>query len=418
MHGEIITIGNELTSGRTVDLDSCYAANRLTASGLRVTRIVTVGDDYELVSEVLKKAVERSRFVIVTGGLGSTEDDRTAAIVSKSLKRPLCLDQHLLEKITRHARARRIRITPSLEKMAWLPQGYRVLSPEGRACGFSLVEDEVHLYFLPGVPEQMRYLMDEVVLPEILSLYKTVPVIRQRVLKVYGLSEPEITEIFRGYQPVPGDVDFGFYPQFPENHITITLKGAKGPEVTKDLDRVEREVRELLGACVFATGNGTMEEAVGIGLMEKALTLSVAESCTGGLVGHRLTGVPGSSRYFQGGVVVYSNRSKVDLLCVQQETLERYGAVSDETVREMARGVRDRIKTDLGFAITGIAGPDGGSEEKPVGTVHMGLATGEEIFSRRYRFWGDRHEVKMNAATMALDWVRRFLNGDPFLPGL
>ncbi len=418
MHGEIITIGNELTSGRTVDLDSCYAARRLTAAGLRVTRIVSVGDDYELVSKVLKKAVERSSFVIVTGGLGSTEDDMTTAIVSKSLKRPLCLDQQLLEKIKTYAKARKIGITPSLEKMAWLPEGARMLSPDGRACGFSLVEREVRLYFLPGVPDQMRYLMDEVVVPEILSLYKGIPVTGQRVLKLYGLSEPEIVEIFKEYQGKGGDVDFGFYPHFPENHITITLKGAEELKVKKELDRVEKEVRQLLGAYIFATGNRTMEEMVGLFLIEKGLTLSVAESCTGGLIGHRLTSVPGSSGYFQGGVVVYSNRSKVDLLHVQQETLDRYGAVSDETAREMARGVRDRMKTDLGLAVTGIAGPEGGSEEKPVGTVHIGLATDKQIFLRKYRFWGDRHKVKLNGTMMALDWIRRFLNGDPFLPGV
>jgi nicotinamide-nucleotide amidase len=418
MYGEIITIGDELISGRTIDIDSCYAARRLTASGLRVTRIVSVGDDYEAVSEALKRAVERSRFVIVTGGLGSTDDDRTAAIVATSLERPLCLDQRLLEKITTHAKVRKVDINPSLEKMAWLPEGYRVLSPDGRACGFSLIEKEVHLYFLPGVPDQMRYLMDEVVVPEILSLYKGIPVMRQRVLKLYGLSEPEIAEAFKEYRGKTGDVEFGFYPHFPENHITITLRGTDDHEVTKGLDRVEKEVRGLVGSYVFATGNRSMEETVGLLLVEKGVTLSVAESCTGGLIGHRLTSVSGSSNYFQGGVVAYSNRSKVDLLQVHQEILERHGAVSDETVREMARGVKDRVKTDFGLAVTGIAGPEGGSREKPVGTVHIGLATGKEILSGKYKFWGDRQKVKLNASMMALDWVRRYLNGDPFLPGV
>lgn len=416
---EIITIGNELISGRILDLDSWYAAGRLTASGLHVSRIVSVGDDYELVCEALKKAVERSRFVIVTGGLGSTEDDMTAAIVSKSLKRPLYLDQQLMEKIKRHAKARKIALTPSLEKMAWLPKGSRMLSPEGRACGFSLVEKEAYLYFLPGVPDQMRYLMDEVVLPEILSLYKDVPVTRQRVLKIYGLSEPDIAESFKEYEGKSGgDVDFGFYPRFPENHIVITLRGRDELGVTRELERVEKEVRQLLGSYVFATDRETMEEVVGLMLKERDLTLSVAESCTGGLIGHKLTSVPGSSGYFEGGVVVYSNQSKVELLGVEVDTLERHGAVSDRTVREMARGVRGYMGTDIGLAVTGIAGPEGGSEEKPVGTVHLGLAAEKGIFSGKYRFWGNRHEVKSNAAMMALDWVRRHLNGDSFLPGI
>ena len=216
MYGEIITTGNELTLGKTLDFNSWYAAGRLTASGLRVTRITTVGDDLKMVSEALKKAVEASRFVIVTGGLGSTDDDITNEIVAKALNRSLCLDQQMFEKIKSYAKARGIEITPSLEKMAWMPEGARMLNPEGMACGFSLVENDARLYFLPGVPDQMRYLMDKFVLPEILSLYKTLPVMRQRILKLYGLDEPRIAEIFKKLQGKTGDIVLGFYPQFPE----------------------------------------------------------------------------------------------------------------------------------------------------------------------------------------------------------
>jgi len=418
MYGEIITIGNELSSGRTLDLNSWYAAGRLTASGLRVTRITSVGDDHKMVSDALKRAVEASRFVIVTGGLGSTDDDITNEIVAQALNRPLCLDQQMLKQIKDHARARKIKITSSLEKMAWMPEGSRMLNPEGTACGFSLIEKEVHLYFLPGVPDQMRYLMDKIVLPEILSRYKTLPIMRQRILKLYGLNEPGIAEIFKKIQGKTGNIVFGFYPRFPENHITISLRGQDEPTVTKELDRVEMEVRRLVGSYIFAAGDQNMEEVVGHLLLEKNLSISVAESCTGGLIGHRLTSVPGSSSYFHGGVVVYSNQSKVDLLRVDPRTLETHGAVSERTVEEMARGVKDRIKTDLGLAVTGIAGPDGGTRQKPVGTVHVGLAAREKTFSREYRFWGNRGQVKLNSSMMALDWVRRYLNGNPFLPGI
>lgn len=418
MYGEIITIGNELSSGRTLDLNSWYAAGRLTASGLRVTRITSVGDDHKMVSDALKRAVEASRFVIVTGGLGSTDDDITNEIVAQALNRPLCLDQQMLEQIKDHAKVRKIKVTSSLEKMAWMPEGSRMLNPEGTACGFSLIEKEVHLYFLPGVPDQMRYLMDKIVLPEILSRYKTLPIMRQRILKLYGLNEPGIAEIFKKIQGKTGNIVFGFYPRFPENHITISLRGQDEPTVTKELDRVEMEVRRLVGSYIFAAGDQNMEEVVGHLLLEKNLSISVAESCTGGLIGHRLTSVPGSSSYFHGGVVVYSNQSKVDLLRVDPRTLETHGAVSERTVEEMARGVKDRIKTDLGLAVTGIAGPDGGTRQKPVGTVHVGLAARGKTFSREYRFWGNRGQVKLNSSMMALDWVRRYLNGNPFLPGI
>ena len=418
MYGEIITIGNELSSGRTLDLNSWYAAGRLTASGLKVTRITSVGDDHKMVSDALKRAVEASRFVIVTGGLGSTDDDITNEIVAQALNRPLCLDQQMLEQIKDYARASKIKITSSLEKMAWMPEGSRMLNPEGTACGFSLIEKEVHLYFLPGVPDQMRYLMDKIVLPEILSRYKTLPIMRQRILKLYGLNEPGIAEIFKKIQGKTGNIVFGFYPRFPENHITISLRGQDEPTVIKELDRVEMKVRRLVGSYIFAAGDQNMEEVVGHLLLEKNLSISVAESCTGGLIGHRLTSVPGSSSYFHGGVVVYSNQSKVDLLRVDPKTLETHGAVSERTVEEMARGVKDRIKTDLGLAVTGIAGPDGGTRQKPVGTVHVGLAAREKTFSREYRFWGNRVQVKLNSSMMALDWVRRYLNGNPFLPGI
>ncbi len=418
MYGEIITIGNELSSGRTLDLNSWYAAGRLTASGLKVTRITSVGDDHKMVSDALKRAVEASRFVIVTGGLGSTDDDITNEIVAQALNRPLCLDQQMLEQIKDYARASKIKITSSLEKMAWMPEGSRMLNPEGTACGFSLIEKEVRLYFLPGVPDQMRYLMDKIVLPEILSRYKTLPIMRQRILKLYGLNEPGIAEIFKKIQGKTGNIVFGFYPRFPENHITISLRGQDEPTVTKELDRVEMEVRRLVGPYIFAPGDQNMEEVVGHLLLEKNLSISVAESCTGGLIGHRLTSVPGSSSYFHGGVVVYSNQSKADLLRVDPRTLETHGAVSERTVEEMARGVKDRIKTDLGLAVTGIAGPGGGTRQKPVGTVHVGLAARGKTFSREYRFWGNRGQVKLNSSMMALDWVRRYLNGNPFLPGI
>jgi len=418
VQGEIITIGNELTSGMTLDVNAWYAAGRLTASGLRVTRITSVGDDYASVSRALKSAMEASHFVIVTGGLGSTDDDLTNEIVSKALNRPLCLDKEMFEIIKRHTGMQGVKMCGSLEKMAWVPDGSRMLSPEGKACGFSLVENEVRFYFLPGVPEQMRYLIDHVVIPELRNLYKKLPVTICRTLKVYGLNEPHIAEIFRDLGKKTGKAILGFYPHFPENHITVSLTAKDARNATHELDRIEKEIRKKLGTALFATGNDSMAAVVAKSLTAKHLTVSVAESCTGGLIGHLLTAVPGSSRYFLGGIVSYSNEAKMELLGVRANTLEANGAVSNETVREMAEGVRSRLHSDLGIAVSGIAGPEGGSREKPVGTVHLALASAEETVSQRYRFWGNRQAVKLNSATMALDWIRRYANGDPLLPGI
>jgi len=418
MFGEIITIGNELISGRILDLNAWYAAGRLTASGLRVTRITTVGDDPKRLSEALKSSLDESRFVIVTGGLGSTEDDMTNEIVASALNRPLCRDEEMFRQIESYVSTRDIKMTPSLEKMAWMPEGSKTLNCKGATCGFYLKEDKVCLYFLPGVTDQMRYLMDKFVLPEILAQYKTLPVLRQRILKIYGLSEPGIAETLKNLSERTENLTLGFYPHFPENHITITLRGHDEPTVLSDLDKVEKEIRNLVGPFIFATGNQSMESVVGDMLRERRLTISLAESCTGGLIGNLLTNVSGSSNYFQEGLVVYSNQSKVDRLNVPPQTIERYGAVSDQTVREMAKGVKKSLNSDIGLAVTGIAGPDGGSEEKPVGTVFIGMAANNEIFSKRYLFWGTREQVKINTATMALDWVRRYLNGDSFLSGV
>lgn len=418
MQGEIITIGNELISGRTIDLNGWYAAGRLTASGLRITGIATVGDDPTEVTKALKTAVEKSDFVIVTGGLGSTEDDITNEIVADALNRPLCLDKQMFEQIKTYVAARGIEMSPSLEKMAWMPEGSKILNPKGNVCGFSLVEDQVRLYFLPGVPDQMRYLMDRYVLPEILSHIKTLPVLRQIILKLYGLNEPRIAEILKDLPRKDENVLLGFYPHFPENHLTISIRGEDERTVMGELDKAEHEIRALLGPYIFASGVLSMEEVVGEALKSKGLTISVAESCTGGLIGDLLTNAPGSSNYFMGGILVYSNQSKIDLLGVSKETIEKNGAVSDRTVREMTEGVKKRIGTDIGLAVTGIAGPEGGSREKPVGTVHIGLSTDQETFTGKYRFWGTRKQIKKNTAMMALDWVRRYLNGYPLLPGL
>lgn len=323
----------------------------------------------------------------------------------------------MFECIKRRARIQGVEMCSALEKMAWVPDGSKMLSPDGKACGFSLVENEVRFYFLPGVPEQMRYLIDHVVIPEIRGLYGKLPVTMHRILKVYGLSEPRIAEIFKELDKKTGNAVLGFYPHFPENHITISLREKDAPGAVGELDRIEKEIRDRIGTPVFATGNASMPEVVGRILKAKRLTVSIAESCTGGLVGHLLTAVPGSSGYFLGGIVSYSNQAKIDLLGVQADTLKKKGAVSDEIVREMAEGIRKRLHSDMGISLSGIAGPDGGSKEKPVGTVYIALASAGETVAKRYHFWGNRRHIKLNSATMALDWLRRYANGDPLLPG-
>ena len=418
MQTEIIIIGNELISGKTRDLNGWYASGCLLSHGLEASEIRTVGDNYDTLSSVLRSAVKRSHFIIVTGGLGPTEDDLTVEIASKALDMPLFLDQAVLDHIRNTTKKFALNWSASLEKLAWLPKGAKMLDPQGEMCGFSLSKGDSLLYFLPGVPEQMRELMNRCVIPDILQRYKPAAVPRHRILKVYGLSESRISDVFKGLSKELKKVMFGFYPSFPENHITITVRGKEDTEIERELDRAEKKIRHLLGPYIFASGDEIMESIVGELLKERKMTISVAESCTGGLIGHRLTSISGSSLYFERGLIVYSNSSKVEMLGVMQETIDSYGAVSDQAVREMAEGVKKIAKTDMGLAVTGIAGPLGGSEDKPVGTIFIGLSVDGEIFSEKYCFSGDRDKVKRNTSEMALDWVRRYLNGYPFIPGI
>lgn len=418
MQGEIITIGNELTSGRALDLNAWYVAEKLASHGVPVTRITTVGDDPIRVSRAIKDAMGESDFVVVTGGLGSTDDDITNQIVADALQRPLLLHREKLEQIRKHVEANGLRMSRSFEKMAWMPKDSQVFNPEEEMCGFSLVEGKVALYFLPGVPEQMRHLMDTYVLPEILSRYASQPVTRQRILKIYGLSEPEISEHLKNLSKTHPDLILGFYPHYPENHVSVSMNGKDVQTVAEEVERLEKEIRAALGQYIFGSDDDTLASVAGKLLKGKGLTLSVAESCTGGLVGNLVTNVAGSSSYFMGGIVTYSNQAKIDMLQVDPQILADHGAVSEPTVRRMAEGVRAAFKSDLGLAVTGIAGPEGGSREKPVGTVHVGLASASGTFSQKYLFRGKRKQIKMNSAMMALDWARRFLCGYPFIPGL
>ena len=418
MKTEIIVIGNELLSGKTRDLNGWYASGRLLSNGIEVSEIRTVGDDHKSLSSVLKTAAGRSDFIIVTGGLGPTEDDLTTETVSKTFGRPLMLYNDILHTIREFTRKAGMKPSASLERLAWLPEGAKILDQKKQMCGFSLIEGKSLLYFLPGVPEQMRELLDRSVIPDIFRIFTPKNLLKQRLIKVYGLREAGIADAFKGLSKEFPGVMFGFYPSFPENHINITARGNKDARTEKILNSTEEKIKEILGPYVFASNDMSMEAVAGELLKGHRKTISVAESCTGGLIGHRLTSVPGSSAYFERGAIVYSNRSKIEMLGVKQSTLDRYGAVSHQVSREMAEGIRKTSKTDMGLAVTGIAGPSGGEKNKPVGTVFIGLSVDNKIFSSHYLFSGTREKVKIHTSEMALDWVRRYMHGYPFIPGI
>ncbi len=410
MQGEIIATGTELITGRVPDFNARYAARRLHDAGLTVQWLTILGDEPPRFREILLRALGRSRFIIITGGLGATEDDVTVAAAAEALGLPLLLDEGLLGRIRRSLTERQ---TPWLERysrLALIPRGAVVLDAGGLACcGFSLEHGGARLFFLPGVPSEMQALFDAYVLPSLVEGAVDAGALAQRTLRLFGITETQLQEIVSKIPEFQQGVNVGFYPNFPENHLSLTVRGRDRRILEETLDRLTAALAREVGDVLLGPDGTPLEELVGRQLRDRGLTLGLAESCTGGLIGHRLTNVAGSSDYFLGGVVCYGNQAKMDLLRVAPEVLAEWGAVSPETAREMARGAQTAFGAHLGLAVTGIAGPGGGSPEKPVGTVYIGLATPQAVEVRHYLFHGSREAIKTLSAQTALDQLRRKL---------
>jgi nicotinamide-nucleotide amidase len=417
MYGEIIAIGNELISGRVLNTTSTFTASKLFAAGYQVNRITTVGDVPEEIEECLLNSIRRSKFVIVTGGLGPTTDDITNEVVARVLGRRLIVYQEILDKL--ESTESRWGLTPTAmkEKLAWLPEGAEILNPRGHAAGYYLMHNNIPVFFLPGVPSQLEDHMVKQVLPRLNETISARFTSRQRTFKVFGLLETEINTLLEKLESKAEGVCIGYYPNFPEVSVTITAKDIDPRKVREDFRRICEEVEIILADNVVAIDEETLETAVGKLLLKKGGILALAESCTGGLLGHRITSVAGSSAWFERGVVCYSNRSKEETLEISPETLSRYGAVSEETARAMANAIKEMARVNYGLAVTGIAGPTGGTASRPVGTVFIAMATPERTVCERFVFPGTRNMVQALAAETALDWLRRHLSDGTYIPG-
>ena len=409
MKVEIITVGNELTTGEIVDTNAAYMAGLLTEKGFEVTYITTIGDDEGHIEDALIRAQEHAEAIIVSGGLGPTADDITASSAAKALGRRLIMDKKVLEAIRSRFAERGLEMPLANEKQALFPQEAEVIpNPLGTAPGFILRQKGRAYIFLPGVPRELNYLFKESVLPLLERERREATFFGSRTLKAFGLTESAIADRLRDLNLEGSPASLAYLPRFPENHVKITVRGKSPEEVEKSLREMENIIRGKLSGRIFAVDQETLEEIVGDLLRSHQAMLAVAESCTGGLIAHRLTNIPGSSDYFERGVVVYSNRAKIELLKVPDDLLAAVGAVSGPVAEKMAVGVRQISGATLGLAVTGIAGPGGGSAEKPVGTVFIALASPRGTVSKKYQFWGDRAQIKSISAHTAIDWVRRF----------
>lgn len=405
---EIITTGNEIMSGLTRDTNFSWVAAELSSSGIEVKHHCAVADDLNDLLASFATASKRARFVIVTGGLGPTEDDLSALAASKFLGTPLVFNPAVYEDIARKLRERGREPNIHHEKQAMFPEKTVVIeNTVGTAAGFSFVSGDSKFYFLPGVPREFRRMFREHVFPDISGVMERGTVLRVRVLRTFGLGESEVAEKLEGFSPE--GVDLGYRIRLPEIHLRLTASDHDGEVLDSFLRDACAQAKERLGDFLFSEEDEPLEEVAAALLLEKDLTLSVAESCTGGLCSSRFTDIAGSSAYFLGGAVVYSNDSKEELLGVSTDTLTRFGAVSEQVVFEMAEGARNLFGTDIGISISGVAGPGGGTAEKPVGTVWFGFShLSSGTFCEKRNFAGTRDEIKNFAASTAIDMVRKF----------
>ena len=409
MKGEIIAIGNELTSGRIANTTSGFAARQLFEAGYEIHAMHTIGDTPSLIGEALKRAIDSVDFVIVTGGLGATDDDLTNEAVSMALNRPTMPNLEILSLIRAHLDEISSSPVSPLEKLAWLPVGAEALNPKGRMAGYQLVHDNKPIFFLPGIPNQMEQLLINHVMPRLATWYPDQRLATcRRLFKIFDMSEMEVNSRIASLN-LPECVAIGYYPVFPEVHLSLIIRDVKGNNPDPLFGNACAVVNAILGDAVYGHDQESMEMVVGSLLRNARMTVAMAESCTGGLISHKITTIPGSSDYFLGGVTAYSNSMKTRYLHVERNLIQAHGAVSAEVAKAMAEGIRIETGADIGLSVTGIAGPDGGTPEKPVGTVYFGFVTSEYSRTLRFTFSGSREQIQEITAFTGLNLIRRYL---------
>lgn len=412
---EILAVGSELLTPLRQDTNSLFLAGRLNEAGIDVRWKTVVGDRHADLVAALRQAFARVDVVVTTGGLGPTADDLTREAVADVLGLPLEEDASILDKIRARFEARHLTMPESNRRQACVPRGAAVLpNPYGTAPGL-LIESGDHVtVLLPGPPREMEPMFDASVAPR-LRARSGGQQVRRRVIKTTGRSESAIDEAaYPIYSAWTGPVliETTILAGLGQIELHLSARGEDAAVLDNALDEGVRSLAGALGSVVVSTDGRSLEATVGDALRDRGWRIAVAESCTGGLLLGRLTDVPGSSAWVLGGVVAYDNRVKVDQLGVDESLLEGHGAVSEPTGRAMAQGVRSRLRADVGVAITGIAGPDGGTPAKPVGTVVISVATASADVVRSFFFPGDRRTVRQHAVTAALNMVRMALEGE------
>jgi len=420
MKAEILSVGTELLLGQIVDTNAAYIARRLAELGITLYRKTTIGDNLARASAAVREALQRADVVIATGGLGPTEDDLTREAVADALSVRLVESPEVLASLARFFGARGACMTENNRRQALCPEpgaGRLIPNPMGTAPGVLFESGDKRVICLPGVPREMEQMMDSWVVPYLRDRRRgpgDAQVIKSKAVRTCGIGESALEALIFDLAHGHDNPTVATYAGGGECQVRVTARADSEPEADALIQSVLARLDARLGRLVYGYDADTLEEAVGRLLAHAGLTMACAESCTGGLVSAMLTNVPGSSRYIDRSLVTYSNRAKVEELAVNGNTLAAHGAVSRDTAVEMATGVARIAGVDIGLSVTGIAGPGGGTDAKPVGAVHFALADMRRpsLTTARMRFGGDRAAVRARAAKFALDLVRRHLMGD------
>lgn len=410
MTAEILAVGTELLMGQIANTNAQYISGKLAELGINVYFHTVVGDNAARLEETLKRALNRSDIVITTGGLGPTKDDLTKETISKTMNRNLVLHEDILEDIKDFFAKKHRAMAEINIKQAYLPENSIVIpNPNGTAPGCIIEDGEKAVIMLPGPPKEMQPMFEETVFNYLKQ--KTGVILVSKMLKIFGIGESDIETRLMDLIDSQSNPTIAPYASQGEVTVRVTARCINNDEASEILSPVVDEIKRRLGAAVYSEDGQTLEKVVFGLLKENGLVLATAESCTGGTLAGRITDIPGSSEVFERAYVTYSNRAKVEDLGVSPDTLDKYGAVSRETALEMVNGLKQKTGASVGVAITGIAGPGGGTEEKPVGLVFVAAYVKDKVICKKLELAGNRERIRNDACLHALDMIRRLILG-------
>ncbi|GGZ26341.1 CinA-like protein [Echinicola pacifica] len=410
VNAEIIAIGDELLYGQIMDTNSHWISQQLDQIGVRVVRKTTVGDNERDILEAFMKAEVRADIILITGGLGPTKDDLTKPLMAKYFQCEIVPNEQAIKDVETFFAKRGRELTPLNKLQGHLPSKCTYVPNErGTAPGMWFEENGAKWMSMPGVPHEMKYLMEAFVLPKIKEQF-SLPVIYHKVIRTVGIGESWLADLIATWEDqLPEHIKLAYLPSLGQVKLRLTAFGEDHQQLSDEVQMEVKKVCPLIKNYIYGYDQDTLEEAVGRLLKSEGKTVSLAESCTGGYIAHLLTSIPGSSSYFNGAIVPYHNQFKESLVDVSSQTLRQYGAVSEETVAEMANGARKRFQSDYGVASSGIAGPAGGSKDKPVGTVWIAIASADGLVTRKLQLAYDRQLNIEHTATAVLNLLRKVI---------